>query len=135
MKQRICYFDNLKFILILLVVIGHFLSSFKTDHLYASIYSFIYIFHMPCFIFLAGYFSKSLIKDGKLSVNKIIGYSILYFIMQTGLLILLGKNFTLIVPSLALWYLQSMIIWILLLPVIDKFKPNIVYYFLLYLQY
>ena len=50
--------DNLRGLLITIVVIGHFLlplyrTRFVTGLLYA-----IYIFHMPCFIMLSGYFAK-----------------------------------------------------------------------------
>ena len=53
MSNRIALWDNLKFILITLVVAGHFADQL-TDYssIYSSIYLFIYAFHMPLFILI-----------------------------------------------------------------------------------
>ena len=50
MKERDAYFDNLKFILILLVVVGHLIEPFNGEAAMGAIYQFIYSFHMPLFI-------------------------------------------------------------------------------------
>ncbi|MBW9211938.1 MULTISPECIES: acyltransferase family protein [Terrabacteria group] len=60
MEKRITFWDNLKFLLIIFMVIGHLAYEFtdisKTARfLYLSIYS----FHMPLFIFISGLFHKS----------------------------------------------------------------------------
>ncbi len=61
MNTRNAYFDNAKFVLIFLVVFGHMISPYRTDSSgMLSIYHFIFIFHMPVFILLAGYFSKKI---------------------------------------------------------------------------
>lgn len=59
-KQRIFLFDNIKFLLIALVVVGHFVDvgTGKSD-IFKSIYVFIYAFHMPLFIFLSGMLHKN----------------------------------------------------------------------------
>lgn len=64
-NKRIYLIDNLKGLLILLVVFGHFLDAFRQDNnLFTSIYTFIYAFHMPLFIFIFGLnFKKSKIKS------------------------------------------------------------------------
>ena len=57
MKKRIAYIDNLKAFAILLVVLGHVLQyiycplSYKDN----SLFTFIYSFHMPLFMFISGY--------------------------------------------------------------------------------
>jgi fucose 4-O-acetylase-like acetyltransferase len=53
--------DNAKLLLVGLVVLGHTLSrgiqqSVPSGH---AIYLFVYLFHMPAFIFLAGYFARA----------------------------------------------------------------------------
>ena len=48
-------FDNIKGILILLVVFAHFIEGISSTE---YVYKFIYIFHMPLFIFVSGYFGK-----------------------------------------------------------------------------
>lgn len=57
-KIRTPLWDNLKFILIVLVVLGHFINI-RDSVTYHSIFIFIYSFHMPLFLFLAGLFHKN----------------------------------------------------------------------------
>lgn len=83
-SKRIYYFDNLKFLLITLVVIGHFLSNmYSFSYNFKGIYTFIYTFHMPLFIFITGYFSKSFIKNDKIKIGKVISYFILYLMLKS----------------------------------------------------
>lgn len=58
-KNRVALWDNIKFILVVFVVIGHFVDIFcTTSEAAKSIYLFIYAFHMPLFIFIAGLFHR-----------------------------------------------------------------------------
>lgn len=58
-KTRIALWDNLKFVLIVLVVIGHFTEAFlDQSKIYSSLSLFIYTFHMPLFLFVSGLFHK-----------------------------------------------------------------------------
>jgi len=64
-KERDYLFDNIKGLLILLVVFGHMIESFafkKSTSINVMYYA-IYTFHMPIFIFISGYFSKKIIKE------------------------------------------------------------------------
>ncbi len=59
MKKRIYLWDNIKFILILLVVVGHFIDPFTAESsVCRSIFLFMYAFHMPLFLFISGLFHK-----------------------------------------------------------------------------
>lgn len=59
-NEHIALFDNVKGILIILVVIGHFIEPYVDDsHFFKSLFLFIYSFHMPLFIFVAGCFHKN----------------------------------------------------------------------------
>ena len=66
-KQRNPYWDTLKAMLIVLVVLGHTGTAMGNKWL-----SVIYAFHMPLFIFISGYFSKkqslSLLEGGVINV-------------------------------------------------------------------
>ncbi len=55
MKKHIEYIDLQKGICILLVVFGHLLQSNTTESSHHPIFSFIYSFHMPLFMFVSGY--------------------------------------------------------------------------------
>lgn len=58
-SKRLFLFDNMKYILICLVVAGHFIGEFTdVDSTMKVIWRWIYLFHMPAFIFIGGIFSK-----------------------------------------------------------------------------
>ncbi len=59
-KTRVPFWDNARFLCIVLVVAGHAIQpmSRASDIAYA-VYLVIYTFHMPAFAIMAGYFSKS----------------------------------------------------------------------------
>ncbi len=82
-KERIYKFDNIKFITIVLVVVGHVIEGFvdKSD-MFKSLFIFIYSFHMPLFIFLSGLFQKRFSDNNKLKVNKIAFYVTLGFLLK-----------------------------------------------------
>lgn len=59
-KKRVYLYDNLKFVLIMLVVVGHAVDlQSPITGFFKSIFLFIYTFHMPLFIFIAGHFHKN----------------------------------------------------------------------------
>lgn len=79
--QRLAKWDNIKFFMILSVVIGHTIYEFRGESdLLNGIYLFIYTYHMPVFIFVAGLFSKNTIKDKK--YNRVLEYVIIYLVMK-----------------------------------------------------
>ena len=62
--KRIAKWDNLKLFLIFTVVEGHIADTFyEYCNDMKSVFLFIYLFHMPAFIFLSGLFSKKTV-DG-----------------------------------------------------------------------
>ncbi|TCP30202.1 fucose 4-O-acetylase-like acetyltransferase [Scopulibacillus darangshiensis] len=122
MGKRDYYFDNAKFILILLVVFGHSISPLKDGNgVLFSLYKFIYLFHMPAFILIAGYFTKGFDKPGY--VKKVFKKTLIpYFIFQviynfyyffTGY----DEHFTfsLLDPHWSLWFLISLFSWHLMI--------------------
>lgn len=51
--------DGVKLLLIVLVVVGHCIEPTRYDNpVSGCLYSIIYSFHMPLFVFLSGYFAK-----------------------------------------------------------------------------
>ncbi len=131
-KERIYYWDNLKALLIFLVVLGHFLIPiFREGKSVELVYFFIYLFHMPAFVFVSGYFSRNYLKKEVPQINKLIGFLILFVIYKILLWavssILAGKaaNFELFSEDSAPWYLLCMFFWYIYLPVFAKFKPAV----------
>jgi len=118
--------DNIRFFLILLVVTGHMFETFSGT-VSGVVYKIIYSFHMPAFVFITGYFAK-------FSARRILGRFVpLYLIFQIVYLFFNEKiinqsadtvsvQFT--TPFWHLWFLLSVIIFYLLIPLIDTDDRN-----------
>ena len=79
--MRIAKWDNLKFVLIYFVVLGHFIGIFKCDSFFLKgLQFFIYTFHMPAFLFISGLFSKRTIDERR--YDKVFPYFFLYIFMK-----------------------------------------------------
>ena len=85
-KKRIFKFDNVKFFAILLVVIGHTIEVVARDNhesdLFLCLFTFIYSFHMPLFIFISGLFTKRLNKNDRFDINKFTFYILTGFFLK-----------------------------------------------------
>jgi len=129
-KVRDPYFDNVKFILILLVVIGHFLEPcIQQNILLRSIYLFIYTFHMPAFVLISGYFSK--IDKSPFKLRLITKFLIPYIIFQLLFMIFAyyflpnqydNSFINIFRPYYIYWYLLALFAWNLALPYFVKLK-------------
>lgn len=129
MKQREYFFDNAKFILIFLVVFGHFLRSFieESEIIYA-LYKVIYTFHMPAFILISGFFAKGFRKQGyilKMAKKLILPYLLFQTIYSLFYYFLYHQQeFTLdpLVPHWSLWFLISLFFWNVMLYLFARFN-------------
>ena len=120
MKRNI-KMDNLKGILIVLVVTGHFLELCMGKGILRYIYMMIYFFHMPLFVYCSGYFAKCSGVGERILKKLLLPYMIfqtLYILFERVVL----KNELEIQfskPYWLLWYLAAMIIWSILLPLVS----------------
>lgn len=108
--------DNIKGMLILLVVLGHMLETELGYGMNKSLYVVLYSFHMPLFVYTTGYFAK--FNPGRLVKNLLYPYVVfqtLYLLFEK---FVLGNqvNFQYTSPYWILWYLFAVIIWTMLLP-------------------
>lgn len=126
---RIEWMDSLKGILILLVVIGHVLLPIHSEGPYVSgTYDLIYLFHMPLFIFVSGFFAKHAVDgEGHLRVDRVLTYAALGITFNVALRLFAGQGLTLLrvldLPS-APWYLVSLATWYLLVPFFARLRPS-----------
>lgn len=123
-QSRSPYWDTLKGLLILLVILGH-CGTALNDGLLSMIYS----FHMPLFVFISGYFSKKqplISKQNKRLVIIYVTFNTIYILLD-----ITTDNFSmtrLLIPSFALWYILSLIYWRCALSLIpDKWIEKPVY--------
>ena len=113
-KKRSAYFDTVKGILIVLVVFAHFLYSFAEDSpgsLVGLGVKFIYMFHMPAFVFVSGYFSRSTHSRGRAQQIRLLKA---FFLLNGGYIVfkyLTAGSAHLLTPYYSSWYLLSLVLW------------------------
>lgn len=110
--KRICYFDNIKGLLILCVILTHTLRTCSLHYGYSySFYKLITFFIIPLFIFVTGKFAK---KDRKTPLNRSLRMLKIFIIAQILVTLYYGyvlqtidpsKN--LLTPRFTLWYLLT----------------------------
>ena len=123
-EKRDYLFDNLKALMLFLVVIGHILDPYieRQDSLYRYLMQYIYLFHMPMFAFITGYFTKNTEKARNSAVrNVLVPYIFwqLLYIITALLFIRLGLASyntdvfkpSLLLPSSPLYYLLCVFVW------------------------
>ncbi|MDY7536982.1 acyltransferase family protein [Undibacterium sp. RTI2.1] len=125
--------DNIKGVLIFLVVFGHLIElHIAGAHFLHSIWLFIYSFHMPMFALVSGMFSKASLdeKQGSQLVKNVVIPLVAFEIFYEGLELLLKGNLSvysgLFAPYWMLWYLLSLLSWRLLLPIFSKLQFPVV---------
>lgn len=133
-KKRNYMIDNIKVLLIFSVVFGHVIEYYiKDSNLLKGIYIFIYIFHMPLFIFISGYLSKNTNKSRRGAFkNLLIPY--IFFNMVWYTVVYIGTKdfmFSFIYPGWTLWYLISLFFWRVSLKYLVKIKHIITISFII----
>lgn len=151
-KKRLYLYDNLKFLLILLVVLGHLIdgctvklfgkpavdNGMPRAEVFSSIYIFIYAFHMPLFIFISGLFNRRG-GDGKKAGQKALGFFVLGLLMKCLIYWSVVKfqtdfdkdesediYFSLIGADGVYWYLFAMAAFVGLCWILRNCKPAVV---------
>lgn len=119
--NRNAYFDNAKVFLIFMVVFGHLIQPFiDGSHGMNTMYLWIYTFHMPAFIFLAGFFAKGSAnwKYIKNLAKKLLVPYLIFQLLYTAYYFFIGKEgwqSGIFYPQWALWFLFSLFSWHILL--------------------
>lgn len=120
--------NSLKGALIILVVFGHMIEHFLDSTSLRYLYTFIYYFHMPVFIFLAGMTSKK--EYSRTNIKKLIAgvlipllvfnvmYEVFYFTTDGHI----SRYLADFAPHWILWFLLSLFWWRLLAPLIVLIK-------------
>lgn len=126
-RKRDPYLDNVKFILIALVPVGHSLVPTLSADSSRSLYIFIYTFHMPLFVIISGYLSRNF-WNSNAKTNKLVDtFLVPYVIVEVGYAALrfsLGQKWslTIIDPAWLNWYLLALLFWRLSTPVWKRMK-------------
>lgn len=125
-KPRINRYDNLKGLAIILVVFGHFEFGKVLDP-YGSA---IFLIDLPLFFFVAGYFSKIDSEQPIKSFKRlIVPYFIFCLLIELFRLAYTGSmnwNMIFIQSSMAMWFLISLFIMKMILPILDRLRYPII---------
>lgn len=129
-RRRDPYLDNVKFVLIALVVVGHALVPTLDADSSRALYIFVYTFHMPLFVLISGYLSRNF-WNSNAKTNKLVDtFLVPYVIVEVGYAALrfaLGQKWslTIIDPAWLNWYLLALLFWRLSTPVWKRMKHPI----------
>ena len=131
--KRLERWDNIKFVLIFLVVLGHICDSFTADSAaMRCIFIFIYMIHMPLFLFVSGLFSKKYIDEARYS--KIFSYLVLYIVIKILLSLSSAAvnrqvSFSLFYESGVPWYALALFVFCLVTIALRKFSRKFILIF------
>lgn len=128
--EREAYFDNARLLMIAFVVFGHLIQPYQDMLFLQMSYTWIYTFHMPVFIFLAGFFARG--TGTKAAVEKLAKKLLLPFlffqVIYTIYYYMIGKDGwmeSILVPQWALWFLLSLFCWHILLIPFKRIRPSL----------
>lgn len=132
-KQRDPWFDNAKMALIVLVVIGHSWTLLPADDgLDSWTYDFLYSWHIPAFVIVTGYLSKSFEWTSRRMRSLLTTVALPYVVFE-GVYALYrhevgGVDFKLLWanPHWPMWYLSAMFCWRLMTPLFKRMPLKVV---------
>ncbi|MFJ8607130.1 acyltransferase family protein [Streptomyces sp. NPDC093675] len=124
-KQRDAFFDNAKYLAIVLVAMGHSWEPLKSGHrTLEAAYMFVYAFHMPAFILISGYFSRNFDMRPDRLRRLLTGVVVPYVVFETGYVLFkraVGGDpdlaISLLDPWYLTWFLIALFIWRLTTPI------------------
>ncbi len=125
-KARDPWFDNAKMALVTLVVLGHAWTLLPGSAFHAHVYDFLYAWHVPAFVLVTGYLSRSFAWTRARFWQLFATVAVPYLLFESALAmfrIYVGGEHLQDVfadPHWPMWYLSALFFWRLLTPV---FRP------------
>jgi fucose 4-O-acetylase-like acetyltransferase len=122
-RQRDAFFDNAKYLAIVLVAMGHSWEPLKGDsRILESAYTVVYAFHMPAFIIISGFFSRNFDMRPDRLKRLVTGVVVPYVLFETAyplfksLLTGSREDISLLDPWYLTWFLVALFVWRLTTP-------------------
>ncbi|MFJ7899403.1 acyltransferase family protein [Streptomyces sp. NPDC096198] len=125
-KQRDAFFDNAKYLAIVLVALGHAWEPLKEgSRVLQAAYLCIYAFHMPAFIIISGYFSRSFdLRPDRLK-RLVTGVVVPYIVFETAYALFQrivdrgpAVPISLLDPWYLMWFLAALFVWRMITPLV-----------------
>ncbi|MDQ0952513.1 fucose 4-O-acetylase-like acetyltransferase [Streptomyces phaeochromogenes] len=123
-KQRDAFFDNAKYLAIVFVAMGHAWEPL-TDHSRAAeaLYMVVYTFHMPAFILISGYFSRSFDMRTDRLQRLVTGIAVPYILFEVAYSLFKkwadddpSHPISLLDPWYLTWFLVALFVWRMTVP-------------------
>jgi fucose 4-O-acetylase-like acetyltransferase len=130
--ERSSVWDNARALLIFCVVLGHATDPLAKSGVVAAVNVLIYLFHMPLFVFIAGYFSKKMRHPGAdFPKQRCAGFLLLIVAIKLAKVLIQNAlssrhfSFQFFNNSDATWYLMALIFWTALAFVLGHVRPRV----------
>jgi fucose 4-O-acetylase-like acetyltransferase len=122
---RDAFFDNAKYLAIVLVAIGHAWEPLRDgSRTVSALYMVVYAFHMPAFIVISGYFSRSFDASPGRIRRLVTGLAVPYVVFETAYTLFTrwtdqepDRPVSLLDPLYLTWFLAALFVWRLTTPV------------------
>ena len=124
-KTRDPWFDNAKMALVQLVVVGHAWTLLPKTPVQDQLYDFLYAWHIPAFVFVTGYLSRSFSYEPRRMWQLVRTVVVPYVVFETALALFRihvgGERLADLFqdPHWPMWYLSALFFWRLLTPVFN----------------
>ncbi|MGQ4361890.1 acyltransferase family protein [Streptomyces sp. SAS_272] len=123
--HREAFFDNAKYLAIVLVAVGHAWEPLREgSRTVTALYTVVYAFHMPAFIVLSGYFSRGFDGRPKQIGRLVTGVAVPYVVFEVAYTFFIrwtdgapGRDISLLDPLYLTWFLAALFVWRLTAPV------------------
>ncbi|MEU9240593.1 acyltransferase family protein [Streptomyces sp. NPDC048385] len=122
--RRDAFFDNAKYLAIVLVAMGHSWEPLKGgSRVLEAAYCVVYAFHMPAFIVVSGYFSRTFDMRPDRLRRLVTGVGVPYVLFETAYSLFQrfvvgspGQDISLLDPWYLTWFLCALFVWRLTTP-------------------
>ncbi len=119
------WLDNVKMVLVTLVVVGHAIGLVSATTGSHWVYDFIYLWHIPAFVFVSGYLSKSFEWDRRRMKSLLYTLAVPYLLFEPALyyyrVAVVDEHEPGILwlqPHWTMWYLIVLLMWRLVTPIL-----------------
>lgn len=123
-KRRDPWFDNAKMLLVTLVVVGHSWTLLPETALNMAVYDFLYLWHVPAFVMVTGYLSRSFTYSRRNLERLLTTVLVPYLVFEAAIaafrVFVGGEDLDLLFadPHWPMWYLAVLFLWRLVTPVL-----------------
>ncbi|MFE3071758.1 acyltransferase family protein [Streptomyces sp. NPDC059247] len=122
-RSRDPYFDNAKYLAILLVALGHVLPVVvEGSRATRALYMLVYAFHMPVFVLVSGYLSRGFTGRPDQLRRLLTGVALPYLLFEVAYTLLMRwglqpeRPYDLLHPTYVMWFLIALFVWRLTAP-------------------